>query len=132
MDHSDLVPKPTIIFEVPMVLCNRHGEPFRVNWPKGYPSFMLKAWDIVVAQKAFGEEVGEKLEPVVVSQVLKKRPLCCRLKPDELRRLYIDINLGKVAHCETCHKRRIGTMCRINSHGGLGHVCFECVVYRAE
>lgn len=129
------------------VLCLRHGEVFREKWPSGYPLFLVMAFQKVDEQTPANEyPVKEGMDKEqrarAVEAWLDINPLCCRLSPDGLLKLYLEIHkeLGedspfKRESCQNCRSVAPGAPYRIQMgpRGPLQryrHVCFYCVIHR--
>ena len=134
------VPPPTPPFDparahleisLARAVCVVHGEVFRETWPKGYPVFVLAAFERVVGQEGFQAMSGG--EVAKIHELLDQRPLCCRLSPETLLATYVECGVGVVSRCIGCRDNRMGTPYRLREPSGrlrrLSHVCFRCVVH---
>ena len=121
-------PQVNLTFE--RMLCARHGEPFRAQWPKGYPIFMVHAFQAVASKP----EVAAAVEGDItgLERLLDEKPACERLTRDELLALYGDAGIGKVAECVNCKRAALGTPYSTSGPAGrvtaAQHICFECVL----
>lgn len=117
-------------------LCNRHGEPFRSEWPSGFGVFLVKG-----VQKL--NLIGQALAGLPLNQAvawaeleLDKKPVCCRFKREELLALYLDAKKWKRRLCVGCKSLRDGAPYRVRTPEGafqeLRHVCLWCVLWRME
>ncbi len=122
------------------VCCDRHGEPFRKKWPAAWPTFVVLAHAAILGREDFCLEAGGKLFNVL--SLLDKKPICCRLSPEELLRLFLDANLKlnskgtgspwKIARCQGCQKKRLGSPYQLKNRRGTqvyDHFCFHCMIY---
>jgi hypothetical protein len=117
--------------DVHLLLCPRHGAPYRDRWPLGYPTLVARLLEWLVADQAIWEEVGAAPDGGVsaVGQALTARPLCCRIPAAVLKGIYLEsgINRGD-RRCDYCGRSAGGTRCQgPDPHGRVnryGHVCF--------
>lgn len=126
---------PRIELELDQVVCYRHGEPFRENWPRGFPSFSVKLLEIALKDDAMIQELGGDLGKV--REACKRLPLCERVPPSVLLHLYHEVEIGKRARCVHCREIREGTPYNVTNRetGQIeqqGHLCFYCVVTAVE
>ena len=91
------------------VLCQRHGQPFREKWPKGYTIFAHKAMRTLL-------ESGLSIS--------SDPPLCCRMSEPQLLEAYAESRIGVSRKCVACGKIRSGT-----PYQNAKHLCFYCVVH---
>ena len=133
-------------------ICGRHGELFRAGWPKGYTTFIAIGLECLLADPFFAAEVkkvmaGEHAECVFVKEgevaaieaLLNVKPMCCRIPPDDLRQVLIE-----VAEKSGCWEKKICNICGWKGHGAKyrkvapsvkstspvgqhNHVCITCV-----
>lgn len=137
------------------VMCARHGEPFRPEWPIGYPQFVAMSAQALMGDKGFvshvtralGTTPGDNPETIAACHVLlDEAPVCCRLPRDILfevyRQVQKSVSVWKVTTCSLCGKSRAGAEYRRTvpgiradrKNGGpltvpWPHVCLRCVVY---
>jgi len=129
------------------VVCRRHGDPFRVKWPKGFPAFTHTAFAVVMMDEVFIREV-KMLSPnnniqeelAAVEQLLAQVPLCCRMAPPDLFQVYREVNLAERvwerAECGLCGRVGYGSSFRQLTPNGDGflpltyhHICLRCVCF---
>lgn len=122
------------------LFCARHGEPFRYEWPKGFPTAMMMLVQAVMeleetqkdGREIAGVPDGVDLDILILEKVLDKKPACCRLPPKQMLQIYLDIHkqagLGKVSRCQVCKLQKLGTPYRTR-HESKKHVCFSCVLF---
>lgn len=120
----------SLSFPVNALLCNRHGEPFRLEWPKGYLSVVGCMLSWLKSSPGFAQECEGKTDNLV--KLLQEKPFCCRISKGELIQIYLDSGIGKLASCDQCKKTSQGTEYRFFNMFGkarlLKHFCFECLV----
>ncbi|KKN72199.1 hypothetical protein LCGC14_0413360 [marine sediment metagenome] len=117
------------------LLCARHGEPYRAQWPKGFAitvvalmDYIFKRDDVAAeARELAGCGPGDKPEPKVVEQVLDRIPACCRVHTKQLREVYVKAKIGTRARCEDCRRKRFGTS-YLSQEREFAHLCFDCVL----
>jgi hypothetical protein len=128
------VERKQVTLEKPSVVCGVHAEPFRYEWPKGYPTFAIRAFQIVADSGAF-----VNLSEFKIARITKTTPLCCRIKAMDLTKLvelYEECLPGKTAMCSRCAQVKLGAPFKYNDpRTGYGeltltHLCFECVAHR--
>lgn len=120
---------PMVELTFERALCARHGEPFRARWPKGYPIFMVKAFQVVASKPEIAEAVEGNISRI--TELLDERPMCERLTRDEMLGLYGDAGIGSMAVCDNCRRMALGTPFSRTVGGQVmkdDHVCFECVL----
>lgn len=130
--------QPTLMFTFERVLCPKHGEPFRKDWPSGYPVFLVKGWELVVG------ELGEMPKDLPTNQQigwielqLSEEPICCRLGPERYLSVATDSRKWHKAVCKHCKSFGPGSAFRLSDDQGrtvreLSHVCLSCVAFRAR
>jgi hypothetical protein len=117
--------------ELDCVVCRVHAEPFRAKWPEGYPTFAVKAFQIVAETGVFAN-----MSEFKIARMLKTTPLCCRMDKAKLLELYLELPMAVTANCSRCAQVKPGAPFKYNDpRTGYGeltltHLCFECVVYR--
>jgi hypothetical protein len=95
------VSEPHIDLGAPQNLfCPRHLEPFRAEWPRGYPGMLLVLFQHAVRDReilrACGWDPGRGVQAEVArmgAAIREFGPICCRLDPDELAR-WTELALG--------------------------------------
>lgn len=124
-------------FKMEHLLCGRHGEPFRENWPLGYSSFFTIGFDRLLEKEEIQKECKGQLEDL--DKLLEVKPLCCRLPSSELFTLYEDVNkMAKVWYvklCSNCARFRFGGPYRVGIPGGIHwfkHLCMSCVIFKGK
>ena len=118
------------------VCCPVHGEPFRAEYPKGYPTFMIKSFQEVTVVPGLWDECKRltgKEEPTAkdLEAVFDVKPICCRLPVAKLVEVYEDCGIGKVARCDVCRVKRKGTPITA-SNVSYKHCCFMCIATASE
>lgn len=126
--------KPLLDFTFERVFCSRHGEPFRANWPSGYPTFMLAAWEKTKLMEQAPPDLPLQEAMDWAKARLDEQPLCCRFTREELLKLYLGARKWKRRICGNCRQLRDGTRFQVTGADGqarqLRHVCLWCVVYQ--
>lgn len=124
--------QPRIELDPRQVICNRHGEPFREKWPSGYPLFLVRGFQTLMAQDEFQAELGGDVAKF--SEATRKRPICCRLGSEVLLTLLGEINNDlhiwpTARRCQVCGQRSIGSRFQTKTQS-FSHMCFECMFTR--
>lgn len=135
--------KPMIVMSFSRVFCALHGEPFRPTWPKGAIIMQLRLFEQTFGVKAskdmhdklFAEarklcklDDDAKIDIEHMHAVMDKKPLCCRVTPGQLEKLYEESGVGTRAKCVHCHRKRLGTpYTTSNLPEPLSHLCFNCL-----
>ena len=124
-----------ITFKLRQVVCMRHGEPFREQWPKGYMLFLLEAFDKILGPDgdlarrdkvwAGKPDDSHAMDVTHIESAFTRKPMCCWLTRDELLELYIKSEIGKRKFCAVCRELRLGTPIT-TALRKYPHVCFEC------
>jgi len=126
------------------MLCLRHGEPFKAEWPSGYPSFICVGFKKYTDSGGMGKLPEDKVERARAMEVhFDLSPLCCRLGPDRLFDVYMEIQRDfngpwKKKLCLKCGRLQYGGPYRSSrtEHGGgivlTKHVCLSCVCFRTQ
>ena len=117
------------------LLCPRHGEPYRAQWPKGFAITAVMLMDHIFKRDDVAAEARElsgcgsdgKPEPKVIEQVLDSVPACCRVHSKQLRAIYVEAKIGTRARCEGCRRKRLGTSYLLQERE-FEHLCFDCVL----
>ncbi len=117
------------------LLCARHGEPYRSQWPKGLAITMVMLMDYIFKRDDVVAECREisdcgpddKPEPKVIEKVLDRIPACCRVHRKQLREVYVKAKIGAVKRCEGCRRKRLGTS-YLSQECEFAHLCFDCVL----
>lgn len=117
------------------LLCARHSEPYRAQWPSGLAITMVTLMDYIFKRDDVAAEARElsgcgsdgKPEPKVIEKVLDRIPACCRVHRKQLREVYVKAKIGAVKRCEGCRRKRLGTS-YISQEREFGHLCFDCVL----
>lgn len=130
-----------------VVMCGRHGEPFRARWPVGYPRFALLLIERVFDTDEFCQAVEAMRQArglcaeEAVQALLHDRPLCCRLTPGGLLEVYNTVQraepVWQTGRCELCgevglggpYRRARPTVQAATPMGTYNHVCLHCVCY---
>lgn len=124
--------------------CPIHGEPYRADYPRGYPMAMVLLARAVLADKNTCDSVMAALEgkevpgddaenkvrfEAAVQAALDVRPACCRISDAALRDVYKE-TLHRRARCAMCHRlKRLGAPFKTTTQE-LSHVCVDCVMTR--
>lgn len=131
MDREDRRQPIDLAITPERVACSKHGEVFRETWPSHYVNFSLALWDEIQAGAH-----PFKGEALVIESSLDRHPLCERVTPATLIRLYIASKLGHTEACKLCGEVRPGVVYTVRLPTGdtkrFDHLCFECIVYRLE
>jgi len=141
---SEATPFGGITLPFERILCPRHGEPFRAEWPRGYPLFAVKAIQRALEDPALQTRVNapdrtqspenSAIFSRNVEAALDEKPACCRMKLEQLLELYRETGLGVVAECSICGEPGEGTRYQaaiLSEENRIDewHACFRCVVY---
>lgn len=135
-EATEVKASPSIYLPPSSVICGRHGEHFRQFWPRGYQQFTLQGLQILLTTEHFQKESEGKIE--LATDLLRIKPICCRLTPDEIYQLYLDLHeelhLWTAQKCEKCKMIGIGGPYRFVNFWRSKiiqskHTCFECVAY---
>lgn len=122
---------------VQAVVCPVHGEPFRAQWPLGYPGFSIEIFKAAAATDELFEAAGGDAHRL--NAAIAEFGPCCRLVTAEDRlRAYkaaCDMSPSFKQHgiCVICRKWKPGTAYSATQPAGAvltRHVCFECVARR--
>lgn len=136
MSEPDLDPTKMIELTRERALCPVHGEVFRDEWPRGFPIFMVTAFQAVTAIEGIWDEARRrsgitdataKLSPKTLEAVFDARPMCCRLPPRVLARLIEDARKGRRGWCRVCGEKRAGEAIQTSNLGRIPHICYGCV-----
>lgn len=130
--------RPALLLEPKMIACPLHMSPFRRFWPTGWLAFATKTLDAVMCDEAFQKEAGSDL--AAAHELLKVKPLCCRLPKDALLKIYEDVyqavKLWTVKTCDNCRQSGLGGPNMSTNYWGRRkyhrHICLQCIVYRSE
>lgn len=109
------------------VVCNRHGEPFRDEWPKGFPTFGILLFQEISDEDTFLDVVGKDTK--LISAAFDRLPICERVSKPVLMGAYLSAGIGKRAKCDNCGAIEDGTSYR-TTIDRFEHLCFQCIVYR--
>jgi hypothetical protein len=121
------------------MFCPLHGEPFRAQYPKGVPIFMVKAFQIATGLESIWDEArrlsntpeGESPHVKALELVLDVRPACCRVSRRQLFDLYVEAQIGSLRRCRACNRKKLGTPYQTRARA-FDHLCFECVCSASE
>jgi hypothetical protein len=121
-----------VIFEPEMLLCPKHREPFRSQWPKGYGIMALKLVQAVLARTDFQQACNGELSIETVGAALRKKPACEWVDKQTLLELYRESGIGVTGHCVGCGQLVRGTPYRTKNYWGriktIPHICFHCLL----
>jgi hypothetical protein len=140
---------PQLSLDPIRTICGRHGEPFKPLWPAGYGVFSLKLVDFLLNHyepfideaRRWAEERGVPVLPTAVETLLRQKPMCCRVPPDDLITIYREVQkeagVWEHARCALCRHSDYGCQYRrapldprqTQSLAPWPHVCLPCVVY---
>lgn len=134
------------------VICTRHGEPFRAQWPAGYPGFVAIGLQALLSDPAFATRVKVIVADPEFSDItdeiesirflLSQKPLCCSLGPEALLGVYKELaskmQLWEARHCTACGRHSPGCRFRqvqtplVSRYGApvitrQVHLCFHCI-----
>lgn len=121
--------EPALKLEVLDVLCPRHGEPFRADWPHGYAQASTSLLKIFSGSMEVMSYTRGDLHNLTEA-VAEFGPLCCFAGDGKMVSIYKRTGIGTMALCQVCRAPRRGTPYRVQEKEGvrtLKHVCFECV-----
>lgn len=125
---------PTICLTTERVLCPKHCELFRYQWPKGFAVYAI----LVVQEALKQEEISKVCDRDIhkLMLLLDSKPLCEWFSPTKLMEILLEVQ--KRTHvwysdlCVRCAERKIGTAYRTANHWGRvtsnSHVCLDCVL----
>lgn len=127
---------PMIVMSFHRVLCPRHGEIFRENWPSGYPIFMVEAFGSLKLREEVPLELSIEDHNKWIEKHLDEKPMCCRYTRDELLKLFLNARKWKRRLCINCKELRDGAAFHVTLPDGeqkrYRHVCLWCVIYKLE
>lgn len=133
------------------IACYRHMEPFRSQWPKGWPMFFTKVWTALLQNPEFRDQCRDTIEHC--KQLLEtKNPMCCWLPPDQLLSIYQEVNayyvkvdrkpLWEDGQCVRCGNVRAGSPYqapKLRTPKGIKkttpdhkHICLQCFCARLK
>ena len=124
-------------------ICAIHGELFAHNWPVGYPTFAVMAFQKLIDSKRFMDKLEGKFPKNIdaVHKELDKSPVCCQLHPSALIEVLMRVNgedkVWEKKKCRGCNRMRCGTVYRMTGSIGrpkktFSHLCLSCVVHRIQ
>ena len=112
------------------VACSQHAEPFRADWPVGFPEFALQLFDEVTPMIAV-ETPGTPDAAATIEAALDEIPLCERVSRTTLIRVYIASGIGSDDVCQICNQPEIGVQYSTRSANGeikhWKHIGFRCI-----
>lgn len=124
----DPAEKPTIDLNFDRVVCARHGEPFRKQWPAGFSEFATSLLEDWVHDSTLD---GTEEDARALMTQLDERPLCERVGKAALHFAYLSTEIGVLATCAICGTDKYGTLYTARKPDGAlrryPHICFECV-----
>jgi hypothetical protein len=130
------------------VYCPGHGEHFRANWPTGFLTFGIhafqkatenpKLWD--ACRKAADLSAIEQIPPTVINLVTEHTPLCYFLKRSDIITMLRDAGTLegaawlRIARCDLCGIPRFAGPYSIDNVGRIQTltVCLECACDAGE
>ncbi len=86
-------------------------------------------------KKLLGDDETKEAFQSGVEAALDSIPGCCRVHSKQLREVYIESKIGKMARCSSCRRKRLGTPYKYMSQHGeqeFTHLCFGCVLNPAR
>ena len=145
---STHLPDNAIPLEFKHLLCKRHGEPLRENWPAGFTLCAIRLFQLACEEGSIWDELwlylNKRQEDIDISQPgrdrkaflqqLEKKPCCCRIKPDVMYEFYKELfqfeedvrkgtpelrNPFEMAICDNCGKAAPGAGFRIDTGRGI-------------
>jgi hypothetical protein len=130
-------PEPQIEMTHSQVLCMRHGEVFKTDWPTGFAKFAMNGLQVVMSYRETVEETQGDVH--AINNALLRRPICCRLHSDDFLALLqgfadeIQPKFGYRASCEGCKGYIVGTkITHYTKHGkkvkAYDRLCFKCFI----
>ncbi len=143
-DDQEQGPLPEFQIEPHMIVCDRHGEPFRKEWPKGFAALTILILELIQGDEELGHEAkainADNPAPGYMA-ALARRPACERVPVARLRELYMQAEIAVDDICVVCGRRAPGTeyqRTEVRRLVGLTrrrvvtdrHVCFDCVLTR--
>jgi hypothetical protein len=135
---------PEFQIDLEMIVCSRHGEPFRPQWPKGFAALTILVLELIQTDEALGAERkaidADNPAPGYMS-ALRNRPACERVDRDRLMAIYMAAEIAVDGVCIVCGRRAPGTEYQRTETRRLAtltrrrvvvdrHVCFDCVLTR--
>lgn len=148
---DDQQPVPVIdLNPIGHILCAKHGEPFRKEWPKGIAQILILGMDFIAGKmeteppaaleqylSELKQHEGRGIDtPKAIPLILAARQVCCRVTEDRLLEMYKAADIGKWAICEACGTGAFGFFYRVNMHPPwkrkphikeFDHLCFKCI-----
>ena len=119
-----------IQLETRHVICQRHGEVFRSDWPAGYEGFCRIGMTKLLRVREFTRKC--KGVQARVELQLRRRQMCCWLPKNQLIDLYAECGLGDDDNCCVCGNEKRGVPFSVTERRGAvvaySHVCFRCIV----
>ena len=89
---SDKLPENAINLDHTRMLCPMHGEPFRKEWPSGYPHYVVMSFQLVTALDGFWNKNEGETDKDYIERALSAKPTCCRIGPEAMVELLHRIN----------------------------------------
>lgn len=130
------------------ICCPGHGEHFRANWPTGFLTFGVRAFQKATenpklweaCRKAAHLSAIEQIPPTTINLVTERKPLCYFLEREDIVSLLRDAGTLegaawlRIARCDLCGVSRFAGPYSINN---VGHIetltaCLECACDAGE
>lgn len=130
------------------VCCPGHGEHFRANWPVGFATFSVhafqkatenpKLWD--ACRKAANLSPDEQIPPTAINLVTEKQPLCYFLERSDILEMLQeagtlpDAAWLKIDRCDICGIPRLAGSYDVKDSDQVNTltVCLECACDAGE
>lgn len=126
--------EPVLDLPPQRVMCARHMEPFRDQWPKGWAVAVVKLMNFLLKSEGFRNAVGKVFIPEVAERVLDGKPACEWVSPENILEVYQESGIGMRSLCDVCHSVSLGTPFSLKNSWGrvkrFRHLCFHCVLHR--
>lgn len=129
------------------VVCARHGEPFRRDFPKGWEAFATTISEAALDSPAlqtglqdprywratdlWWEQLGPRKHPDTVRRLLADRPACEWVPEITLLNAYRASGVGVMGLCQLCRLFGEGTPFGVRegqSYRTIAHVCWSCLL----
>lgn len=148
MDNAPDVSQIPVELSPQRVCCPGHGEHFRANWPVGFLTFSVhafqkaadnpKLWE--ACRKAAHLTAIEQIPPTTINLVTERMPLCYFLKRVDIIELLREAGTLedgtwlKITRCDLCGISRFAGSYSIDNVGRIQTVtaCLECACDAGE
>jgi hypothetical protein len=124
---------------VEAVVCRMHGEPFRANWPAGYPIAVVRLFQAATESSTELHEATGGDAHRLNAVIAEFGPLCRLVSAEQRLEIYRDAArtpgtaFGANGLCAACGKWKLGSPFGGKQPRGpvvTAHICFECVARR--